>query len=421
MLRCGLSMPMVCIALFLLAACATPSRNVQPVAAPESAKLTTSPFEQLAFRSTGKTVYEDEGKFILIEDSKCVRHEGGESAATILQWLELPGYVNQGTVVLNGWDLRYLQGDREVNSVRADITHSKLVRNANSVFLVFEAEGKLEDQGRRDAFEFCVFYSGFGYDSAWLDAAVEGDYSGIEAVSVQSQKQGPVTTLENIGNKGMLKTHDGVAILPRGFDFRFENAFECEWRWMPCKLSDRIDYPLLQMAYNLSQTGTSPNLDGSPFWVTQTLFKSNEARTQHVKTRAALIRGRSVKVRADFLPLNPRSNEPGFCRKITDGVVRTQKYRITDLPYDYALPMLTGWDLAFECEQQNVQRAGVWIHDIRFDPASSSMEYKVSSILRDKDSIPSFHTTHRVSILGFNRIVPPAMRPSPELRIKIRE
>ncbi len=420
MSRCSLSMLMVC-AMVLLAGCATQSRKAQPAPAQDSAKLTTSPFEQLAFRSTGKTVYEDEGKFILIEDSKCVRHEGGENAATILQWLELPGYVNQGTVVLNGWDLRYLQGDRKVNSVRADITHSKLVKNANSVFLVFEVEGKLEDQGRKDAFEFCVFYSGFGYDSAWLDAAVESDYNGIESASTQLQKQGAVTTLENLGNKGMLKTHDGVAILPRGFDFRFENAFECEWRLMPCKLNDRVDHPLLQMAYNLSQTSTSPNLDGSPSWVTQTLFKANDVHTQHIKTRAALIRGRSVKLRADFLPLNPRSNEAGFCRKITDGVVRTQKYRITDLPYDYAIPMLTGWDLAFECEQQNVQRAGIWIHDIRFDPVSGSMEYKVSSILRDQDGIPSFHTAHRVSILGFSRIMPPAMRPSPELRIKIRE
>src|SRR5687768_2365373 len=161
----------LCI-LLLLSACATKTQEKKPVDASGGSKITT-PFEQLSFKTTGKTVFEDDGKFILIEGSKCIQRDNGAEAATVLQWIEMPSYVDNGTVVLNGWDLRYLHSDREVNSMRADITHSKLVKNAGSAFLVFEVQGKLDDQNRSDAYELCVFYSGFGYHSAWFDATIE--------------------------------------------------------------------------------------------------------------------------------------------------------------------------------------------------------------------------------------------------------
>ncbi|WP_297325756.1 hypothetical protein [Nitrosomonas sp.] len=405
--------------LLLLVACASKTQEKKPADSATGSKIAT-PFEQLSLKSSGKTVFEDAGKFILIEGSKCMQRENGAEVATILQWIEMPGYVDSGTVVLNGWDLRYLQSEQEVNSMRADITHSKLVRNTGSAMLMFEVQGKLDDQNRNDAYEFCVFYSAFGYHSAWFDATVEGDYSGIDTSTLQNKNQGAVATLENTGSKGTLKGNDAIAIMPRGFDFQFDDTFECELRFPPCKWADRADYRLLQAAYSLSQTGISPNSDGSPHWVTQTIFKDNTIRTHRIKTRTALIRGSSVKLRPDFLALNPRTANTGNCRKNADGIVRTQTFRINDLPYDYAVPMLTGWDLSYECENQLVQRAGIWIHDIRFDPNASSMEYKVSSILRDQDGAPSFNAAHRITVLGLNRILPPAQRRAPEINIKIR-
>lgn len=404
---------------FLFSACASKIQEKKPLEASGGSKIAT-PFEQLSLKTTGKTVFEDEGKFILIEGSQCIQRDNGAEAATILQWVEMPSYVDSGTVVLNGWDLRYLRSDREVNSMRADITHSKLVKNAGSAMLMFEVQGKLDDQNRNDAYEFCVFYTGFGYRSVWFDAVIESDYSGLEAAMLQNKNQGAVATLENTGNKGTLKGKDAIAIIPRGFDFQFDDTFECELRFPPCKWGDRADYRLLQAAYSLSQTGTSLNQDGSPHWATQTIFKDNDTRTHRIKTRTALIRGSSVKLRPDFLALNPRAGKTNTCRKNTDGVVRTQTFRINDLPYDYAVPMLTGWDLSYECENQRVQRAGIWIHDIRFDPNSGSMEYKVSSILRDQDGAPSFNAAHRITVLGLNRIHPLIQHQAPEINIKIR-
>ena len=84
--------------------------------------------------------------------------------------------------------------------------------------------------------------------------------------------------------------------------------------------------------------------------------------------------------------------------------------------------MLTGWDLNYECDDQHVQRAGIWIHDIRFDPDSNGLEYKVSSILRDKNGAPSFNAVHRVSVLGLNRkVIPPVIeRSAPDIQIRLR-
>lgn len=384
----------------------------------------TVPSDRPFFKAGRKTSFEDDGKFIMVEGNQCTIREQGPEPASMLVTVDMPSYVNRGTVVLNGWDLRYLNKDHEVRSLRADITHSKLVVGGGSPStLVFEVEGELSDQNWDDAYEFCVYYTGFGFNSAWIDARIEGDYNGIDTWDLQTEAEGPIATLESLWGEGTLASSDSIVVIPRGFDFQYDNAFECEWRIPPCRWEDPSDHHLRQVAYSLFQIGASPNPDDNLHWVTQTVFKDDSTRAHWIKTRTALIGGNSVKLRADFLPLNPRSGKTNICRNGVDGVVRTETFRINDLPYDYAVPMLTGWDLNYECNDQQVQRAGIWIHDIRFDPDSNGLEYKVSSILRDRDSAPSFNAIHRVSVLGFNRSpVPPVVnRSSPEIKIRLRK
>lgn len=359
----------------------------------------------------------------MVEGNQCTVRNRGPEPSTMLITIDMPPYVNQATAILNGWDLRYLNKDQEIHALRADIKHSKLLTGAGSPTLVFEATGEISDQNWDDAYEFCVHYTGFGFNSTWIDARIEGDYNGIDTQVLQTVARGPVATLESSWNESLLKKSDAIVVLPRGFDFRFDNAFECEWRFPPCRWGYPSDYHLRQIAYSLYQTGASPNPDDKPHWVTQTLFKDNNTRPHWVKTRAALIGGNSVKLSADFLALNPRSSKNNSCRNRVEGVVRTETYRITDLPYDYGIPMLTGWDLNYECDDQRVQRAGIWIHDIRFDARSNALEYKVSSILRDRNGAPGFNAVHRISILGLNRITTPAPateRTAPDIQIRLR-
>lgn len=405
----------------LLPGCMTSKKeqNMPPPSESQSATPTNLPF----FKTNRRTSYEDPGKFIMVEGNQCTVRNRGPEPSTMLITIDMPPYVNQATAILNGWDLRYLNKDQEIHALRADIKHSKLLTGAGSPTLVFEATGEISDQNWDDAYEFCVHYTGFGFNSTWIDARIEGDYNGIDTQVLQTVARGPVATLESSWNESLLKKSDAIVVLPRGFDFRFDNAFECEWRFPPCRWGYPSDYHLRQIAYSLYQTGASPNPDDKPHWVTQTLFKDNNTRPHWVKTRAALIGGNSVKLSADFLALNPRSSKNNSCRNRVEGVVRTETYRITDLPYDYGIPMLTGWDLNYECDDQRVQRAGIWIHDIRFDARSNALEYKVSSILRDRNGAPGFNAVHRVSILGLNRITTPAPateRTAPDIQIRLR-
>jgi hypothetical protein len=405
----------------LLSGCMTSKKeqNMPPPSESQSATPTNLPF----FKTNRRTSYEDPGKFIMVEGNQCTVRDRGPEPSTMLITIDMPPYVNQATAILNGWDLRYLNKDQEIHALRADIKHSKLLTGAGSPTLVFEATGEISDQNRDDAYEFCVHYTGFGFNSTWIDARIEGDYNGIDTQVLQTVARGPVATLESSWNESLLKKSDAIVVLPRGFDFRFDNAFECEWRFPPCRWGYPSDYHLRQIAYSLYQTGASPNPDDKPHWVTQTLFKDNNTRPHWIKTRAALIGGNSVKLSANFLALNPRSSKNNNCRNRVEGVVRTETYRITDLPYDYGIPMLTGWDLNYECDDQRVQRAGIWIHDIRFDARSNALEYKVSSILRDRNGAPGFNAVHRVSILGLNRITTPAPateRTAPDIQIRLR-
>ena len=402
------------IFLALLVGCMTSREHRDMMLPPGSHAM--FPTDQPLFAAQAVARFEDEGRFIMMEGSQCIKRDQGPESAFMLISVEMPSYVNQGTAVLNGWDLRYLDSDHEVRSLRADITNSKLVTGGGPPpMLVFAVEGELSDQNWDDAYEFCVHYTGIGFNSDWFDARIEGDYSGVDTWALQTDDEGPVSTLESIWTGGTLEGSDSIVVLPRGFDFQYDNEFECEFRIWPCKWEDPADHHLLQVAYSLFQVGASPNPDGKPHWVTQTIFKDNSTRTHWIKTRAALIGGNSVQLRADFLPLNPHPDEAKDCRTALDGgAVHTETVRIYDIPYDYAVPMLTGWDLNYGCDDQHVQRAGIWIHDIRFDPDTNGLEYKVSSILRDKNGEPGFNSTHRITVLGLNRTSgPPVFENSP--------
>lgn len=402
------------IFLSLLAGCVTARKDRDMMPSPDSHTL--FPTDPPVLTAEPVARFEDEGRFIMIEGSQCVTQENGPDSAAMLISVEMPDYVNRGTAILNGWDLRYLESDHEVRQLRADITNSKLVTGGGPpITLVFAVEGELSDQNWDDAYEFCVHYTGIGFNSDAFDARVEGDYNGVDTWEYQTDKEGPVATLESIWADGTLQGSDSIAVLPRGFNFQYDNEFECGIRIPPCVWEDPADHHLLQAAYSLFQVGASPNPDGKPHWVTQTLFKDNSTRTHWITTRAALIGGDSVKLRADFLPLNPHPGEARNCSTShKGGEVHTETVRLYELPYDYAVPMLTGWDLNYGCDDQHVQRAGIWIHDIRFDPDTNGLEYKVSSILRDKNGDPGFNAAHRITVLGLNRSsVPPVFEDVP--------
>ena len=113
------------VMLVMLAGCMTGSEDKDMM--PSIKSQPSFPYDRPFFKADRKTSFEDAGKFIMVEGSQCTTREHGPEPAAMLVTVDMPVYVNRGTVVLNGWDLRYLNNDHELRSLRADITHSKLV------------------------------------------------------------------------------------------------------------------------------------------------------------------------------------------------------------------------------------------------------------------------------------------------------
>src|SRR5262249_30557738 len=71
---------------------------------------------------------------------------------------------------------------------------------------------------------------------------------------------------------------------------------------------------------------------------------------------------------------------------------------IENIPYAVAVPMLTGWDLEYPCDQ-HVKEIGIGIQNWEYQPPSGGMggrlSYNLTSVLRDKDNDPDHAVTHK--------------------------
>ena len=119
-------------------------------------------------------------------------------------------------------------------------------------------------------------------------------------------------------------------------------------------------------------------------------------------SRASLLTGRSVKTRASTISLPSRSVTCSRCVTPVGGE-RTEHVRVTDLPYDYALPMLTGWDLYFRTGDNHVAKIGASIRNLVFDRVTHTLEYDFVHNLADQDASPEHGWQRGVTILGFDR------------------
>ena len=97
------------------------------------------------------------------------------------------------------------------------------------------------------------------------------------------------------------------------------------------------------------------------------------------------------------------------------GDEKSQTRKVDLVPFDLAIPVLTGWDLSYICSDQNVEEIGTWIESFNYEPnqgevrttagmrPSGYLRYTIRSLLRDEDRNDSNRFRHRVSILGFDR------------------
>jgi hypothetical protein len=167
----------------------------------------------------------------------------------------------------------------------------------------------------------------------------------------------------------------------------------------------------------------TPNLGGADqvgqtylSWETKTIFKDNTTRRDYLTGELlSVASGSGVEaVHPPFaiVPFEDHSN----CVPVGDAEAETRS--VGSIPFDVAIPVLTGWDLSFVCEDRHVQEIGFWIDDFAYDPGRSGagydgrLNYRVRSLLHDQGRGGGATFRHRVSILGLRKQSPPPPAPS---------
>jgi len=336
--------------------------------------------------------------------------------------LDIPSYANKATVFLNGWRSSYLgDDDQHVLEFGTMVGKIRLERTK----LTWNAIGELRDDGGEEGFDWTYFYTVIAWNNAALNAFVNHDdaekFCNADTAGSDNfyftENGGTTTALSSFSS--FLRNPDFpprgiVAILPRGFGFAW----------------DGDDHHLLQTAYNLDHSETfieagrkykkaggeenplttPASRSDSRFvsWNTYGIYKDNDGRRDYIfGEMVSAFGGNDVAVVQPPFSILPDEDAGPFtgCVSSSSGVL-TQESVIENLPFEYAIPMLTGWELVSGCDDEHVKEIGIWIEEWSYVPGAQggTLRYKVSSILRDKDSEPGHSRSQKVTILGLRPV-----------------
>jgi hypothetical protein len=416
-------LPLVALMVWAPGAMAQVSRFVRPTDRPERENLPFLARPTARVAPTTRVAALEDPNVVLIEQEKACatsNQPGTETWLVVEGQKTLPAYATAATVFLNGWELRYLSKDHHVAQMSTAI--AQIRKDGNT--LNWMASGHIRDENFDDAYEWCYHYVTVAWNQAVIDAIAQDDLPTLSLAFSAQRVNEETALLTAAGFKGDLRFVGKAVVtaLPEGFLFdwggdNFEEAFP--------KLgdADQEDHHLLQVGYSMGpstpliefeksyDTLFAPGLptnasrvdDGFVSWESQAVFKDNKAKRKFLfMERFSALAGNSVGVIHRPFTVRPVEDIGFFTGCITERVrVKTTEHVIENIPFQYAWPVLSGWDLTFDCEDQHVTEIGVWLHDISY--AAGVLRYKVSAILRDKDSEPGFGARYGVSVLGLNR------------------
>jgi hypothetical protein len=341
-----------------------------------------------------------------------------------------PGY-NTGTILLNGWRLEYQSGDHKVlglGSVIFNITHEiTQTQSGPQHALHWDAGGLISDFHGDDAYKWCYIYTlVFWYrDPSTIHTPVRPQ---IDALPFQvDDNPAPLifmhTAGADAGNHTARRALPGGvslpyplprAVLPRGFGLSWSVATE-------------DDHNLLQAGFDL---GIPVHNGNTISWTSTTLWKDNSIRRDYYGAEmVSVLNGAGVQMlhppkvlrrsdgrwllQSNRVPLTPHAPEGVGCVG-GEELIQTQ-YSVQHIPFDYAVPVLAGWQLEYPCSDHHVKTIGVWLKGFSYVKASGdstgTLFYTIESTLADA-ALRGTHggeAQHKISVLGLNRsgLLPP--------------
>lgn len=352
-------------------------------------------------------VFEQPGVFAAYHGTTCAvsNRSGEEIALRVQEELPLPKGLDRGTVLLNGFRLKYLDEDHHVKGLGTGIGAIELVDGT----LRWEAGGVLSDHNFDDGYEWCYTFTALAWSSMELQATVShGDtnHAFRNLPWTDGTALEPVPGfLENPAWVGLPE----VAVLPRGFALIWNGedhhvlqiAYEHDAG--DVYIEKKKEYGNGNVPVSFSQAGT-----GFVSWESIGFLKDNDTRRdQYVLDLVSGLGGPDVDLISPPFSVAPREDAGVGCGSL-GGIEHSEDHMVFGVPFEFAVPVLGGWDLAYVCDDEHVTEVGAAIPSWSWEPgpAGGILRYTVATQLRDKDAFPDFYDHTQVKILGFRRITP---------------
>src|SRR5262249_29801638 len=140
-------------------------------------------------------------------------------------------------------------------------------------------------------------------------------------------------------------------------------------------------------------------------WNSDAILKANDSRRAYqFGELASGLGGRDVGVVQPPFAVLPYDGAGAF---LGNGGIQHERIAIDRVPFRYAVPMLTGWELAYGRADRHVQQLGVWIDQFSYEPTpattTGTLRDTLSNLLLD-DGEPGYYARHKVTILGLRPI-----------------
>jgi hypothetical protein len=318
-----------------------------------------------------------------------------------------------GTVMMNGWYLEYANGDHHVLGLGSVIFNIARVGNE----LSWDAGGVLSDHNADDQFMWCYNYTllawakNVGPPIGGLPKPV------VDMKAIHADATGKlVYTDRRLGGDDF---HTKVA------KFKTTGAAPAARLFSGFGVSFKDDdHHVLQFGFDLSKSTIKRKRIS---WNADVILKDNSDRSYGVGQVATVLTGESVHtwkpdvvLMESGIPAAPATiqndlqltpaDDANVCLGGGD-TTGTYTFKIEGVPFTWAVPMLTGWEVGVVCDDTHVKKIGAWIEDFTWvrNPGDSTgtLRYTVRTIFEDKAPENGIVDGMQVEVLGINLLEPP--------------
>jgi hypothetical protein len=278
----------------------------------------------------------------------------------------LPTAATRATVYLNGWYLKYRDGDHHVARLRATILN---VRQENNT-LKWLAAGWLADSGFDKPTSFCYWYTIVMWEggNAFADNSLVNDTLLSDGI-IRTRDSATVvlTSYRQNPTFGGSKT---LAVLPLGFWFSWyeighlddHHILQAAYTLFPGTFMAKRDDGFGALATPSLPSHTSHLNQAYASWQSHGIIKDDSTKRVYSYAEAnSLVFGNDVGLDQPPFSITPVDDIGGLfdggCIEPAGGE-RTESFFIEAIPFQYAVPVLTGWDLQYPCHDEHVIEPG---------------------------------------------------------------